>query len=210
MQKRISIIFWEGYLEVSPTLIALIQYFSEKKQLVDVYIRDDHEFKLPVIDSLQNEFVKFYRIESKRKTTLLHLLTRFFDYSYIYLGKFSAASAEKLKKQFYQVRDFFYISYFTKAIKKISKPERYDVTFCIDGIGLYIHKKSKMQSSKIINVSLEIGAEKPEKIFWLKRILKRNEIKYLNNKVSYTLIQDIFRWELYKRVNRITKENFKI
>lgn len=207
---RISIIFWEGYLEVSPTLINLIQYLSEKNDTLDVFIRDDKEFDLPVINTLQNDHVHFHRISSQKKTRKVHYLQRFFDYAYIYLGKLSDEYAQKLKRHFLQLKDYIFLSYFIDEVRKSCKGTQYDVAFCVDSRGLYIHRKSGMSSAKTVNVSLEIIKKSEEKIDWLNRLLKNNEFKYLSGRVDFTLIQDVFRWELYKRVNGITKDNYKL
>jgi glycosyltransferase involved in cell wall biosynthesis len=88
----------------------------------------------------------------------------------------------------------------------VNKNISYDVCFCIDAIGLYIHKKSNIKSTKTINLSLEINDYSTHSFFL--RQLKENEIKYLNSIVEYTLIQDPSRWEVLKKVTKYSKNNY--
>lgn len=209
MQKKIAIIFWDGWLDVAPTLLSLIEYFSEKEDLISVYLRDDNEYDLSIIETFNKKNVSFIRIATKgysfkknviNKTILI--LRKLKNSNWISLEKFNAIlfRSEQLKA-------YFEIISFANQIKS-SNERKFDITFCVDSIGLFAHSKSGMKSDKIINLSLEILNDFESDKEWLNKVIKRNERYYLKEKVLFTLIQDSFRWTIYKRINQITGNNF--
>lgn len=211
MSKKIGIIFWDGWLGVAPTLLSIIAYFSEKNYHVFVYLRDDNEFDLSIIETFNKEQVTFRRIPTKANSfkkslvdTALLFLRKAKDHHWISLDKFNLIlfRAEQLKS-------YFEIIHFSNQIKK-SQEKNYEATFCVDTIGLFAHRKSKMQSEKTINLSLELLYDLESDKEWLNKLIKKNERFYLKHKVAFTLIQDSYRWAIYKRINKVEEDNFLV
>lgn len=209
MSKKIAIIFWDGWLGVAPTLISLIEYFSEKENHIFVYLKDDDEYDLSIIETFNKEKVTFERIKSKKtsiRVKFIHKLT-FFLNKLISTNLFSLKTINFIKNSFQNLEPYIYITNFSNQIQK-NKEDFFDVTFCVDSIGLFVYEKSKIKSKQIINLSLEISYDLKKKSNWLNLILKKNERNYLKQKISFTLIQDHFRWEIYKRINNILDDNY--
>ncbi|WP_281637401.1 hypothetical protein [Flavobacterium marginilacus] len=209
MSKKIAIIFWDGWLGVAPTLLSLIEYFSEKENHIFVYLRDDNEYDLSIIETFDKNNVTFERIKSRRSSLrikFIHKLT-FVLNKLINTNLFSLKALSFIKNSFQNLEPYIYINNFSRQIKK-NKEDFFDVTFCVDSIGLFAYEKSKINSKKIVNLSLEISYDLKKKSNWLNMILKKNERNYLKGKISFTLIQDHFRWQIYKRINNILDDNF--
>lgn len=209
MSKKIAIIFWDGWLDVAPTLLSLIQYFSEKDNQIFVYLRDDDEYDLSIIETFNKEKVTFIRIKSKKASIRVRLIDKlvFILNKLISTNLFSLKFLSFIKNSLQKLEPYIYIANFSNQIKE-KKEESFDVTFCVDTIGLFVYEKSKIESKKIINLSLEILYDFKKSSDWLNRILKKNERNYLMHKVSFTLIQDHFRWSIYKRINNIADDKY--
>lgn len=209
MSKKIAILFWDGWLGVAPTLLSLIEYFSEKGHPVFIYVRDDNEFDLSIIETFNKENVTFIRIATKGYSLkkkiidkIILILRKLKNINWISLQKFNAILFRSE-----QLKSYIEIINFSNQIKK-RKEKNFDATFCVDTIGLFAHRKSRMKSEKIINLSLEILDDFESDKEWLNKVIKKNERHYLKEKVILTLIQDNFRWEIYKRINHIVADDF--
>lgn len=209
MSKKIAIIFWDGWLGVAPTLLSLIEYFSEKENHIFVYLRDDDEYDLSIIETFDKSKVTFERIKSKRPSIRIKLIYKlvFILNKLMSINLFSSKFINFIKNSLQKLEPYTYIVNFSNHIRK-SKEDFFDVTFCVDTIGLFAYQKSKMKSKKIINLSLEILYDRKKSSDWLNMILKKNERNYLIQKVSFTLIQDHFRWQIYKRINNISDDKY--
>lgn len=209
MSKKIGIIFWEGWLGVAPTLLSIIEYFSEKNHQVFIYLRDDNEFDLSIIESFNKNKVFFQRIPTKSNS----LKNKIMDKIIIILRKAKTLNLISLDKfnsivsRWKQQKSYTEIINFSRQIKR-RQESNYDATFCVDPIGLFAHRKSEMKSVKIINLSLELHYDFESDTKWLNKVIKKNERFYLKQKVAFTLIQDNFRWEIYKRINKVKEDNF--
>lgn len=209
MSKKIGLIFWDGWLGVAPTLISLIEYFSEKDHHVFVYLRDDDEFDLSIIETFHKERVTVYRIPSKGSflkkkiiDTVIGVLRKIKNSHWISVDRFNQIlySSEQLKS-------YLDILNYSNQIRK--RQEKYlDLIFCVDTLGLFAHKKSKVRSGKIINLSLELLYDLKSDKEWLNKVIKKNERYYLKEKVLLTLIQDNFRWSIYKKNNHVVGDDF--
>lgn len=209
MSKKIAIIFWDGWLGVAPTLISLIEYFSEKENHIFVYLKDDDEYDLSIIETFDKRKVTFERIKSKRpsvRVKFIHKLT-FVLNKLISTNLFPLKTINFIKNSFQNLESYIYITNFSNQLHK-KKEDLFDVTFCVDSIGLFVYEKSKIRSKQIINLSLEISYDLKKKSNWLNIILKKNERNYLKEKVSFTLIQDHFRWQIYKRINNVSDDRY--
>ena len=209
MSKKIGIIFWDGWLGVAPTLLSIIEYFSEKNYTIFVYLRDDNEYDLSIIETFDNEKVTFQRISSKTNTWTkkiidigIMILRKAKNHNWISLDKFNLILFRSE-----QLKSYLEIINFSNQIKR-TQEKNYQATFCVDTIGLFAHRKSKMQSEKIINLSLELLYDFKSDKEWLNKVIKKNERFYLKQKVAFTLIQDAFRWTIYKRINGVEEGNF--
>lgn len=209
MQKKIAIIFWDGWLGVAPTLLSIIEYFSQKGHPVFIYVKDDNEFDLSIIETFNKENVTFIKIATKGysfkkkvidKTILI--LRKLKNINWFSLQKFNAVLFRSE-----QLKSYIEIINFSNQIKR-SQEKKFDVTFCVDSIGLFAHRKSKVKSGKIINLSLELLYDFESDREWLNKVIKKNERDYLKERVLFTLIQDNFRWAIYKRINNVTGDNF--
>lgn len=209
MAKKIAIIFWDGWLDVAPTLLSLIEYFSEKENHIFVYLRDDDEYDLSIIETFNKEKVTFIKIKSKKASIRVKLIHRlvFILNKLISTNLFPLKLISYIKNSLQKLEPYINIVNFSNQIKK-NKQETFDVTFCVDTIGLFVYQKSKIKSNKIINLSLEISYDLKKRSDWLNMILKKNERNYLMQKVSFTLIQDQFRWQIYKRINNVSHDRY--
>jgi len=194
--KKISFIFWDGWLNVSPTLVSLLEYLSEKGHYIDFYIRDEDNYDLSIINDFKN--VNFIRINTNRKSLYNKIINKLI----------SVLSLNKNRTNFIfkAINDILSYNKVNVFSQLVNKNISYDVCFCIDSIGLYIHKKSNIKSIKTINLSLEINDYKKNTFFL--RQLKENEIKYLSYVVDYTLIQDLSRWEVLKKITKYSRNNY--
>ncbi|MCI9843883.1 hypothetical protein [Flavobacterium pectinovorum] len=209
MSKKIGIIFWDGWLGVAPTLISIIEYFAEKNNEVFVYLRDDDEFDLSIIETFDQEKVTVCRIPSKGnflQKKMIHTFARIL----VKVKNWHLISVERCDQILYnleQLKSYLDISNFSKQIQK-KQEKSFDLTFCVDTLGLFVHKKSRMKSEKIINLSLELLYDLKGNKEWLNKLIKKNEREYLKSKVLFTLIQDTFRWQAYKKINNIEHDRF--
>jgi glycosyltransferase involved in cell wall biosynthesis len=207
--KRVSLIFWEGYLDASPTLISLIGYLAEKKIQVDLYIRDDNDVDMSVASDFDNTLVNVFKIKTQEKNEVLrYLLLQSKRLKYLRIG-FMVNLSRFISAQISDLIKNGEINRFISSLQKIRKPE-YDIVFCIDTIGLYAFEKSNFKTSKVVYVSLEILARSGEAFSWLNNRLKNNEEKMLNNRVMLTLIQDEHRWKLFSATNHYGKNNYLV
>lgn len=209
MQKKIGILFWDGWLGVAPTLLSIIDYFSEKEYHVYVYVRDDDEFDLSIIETFDKDKVTFQRIPTKTNSWKKKLIDKGImvlrkakNHNWISVDKFNLFLFRSE-----QLKSYIEIINFSNQIKS-KREKKYEATFCVDTIGLFAHRKSKMQSEKIINLSLELLYDFESDKEWLNKVLKENERFYLKQKVAFTLIQDSFRLSIYKRINKVEVDNF--
>lgn len=197
MTKKIAIFFWDGWLDVSPTLQYLIKKLNENDFFVDVFLKDDGEFSLESIKDYERLGVKFRRINTLNRHPLLnfyiYFLRKIKNLKFEYLNKL----INKIILKLLQSIAFSRISKFIKdaASCKIE----YDLIFCVDAISLYLLDKSEIQFKNIYYLSLELG-ETPINISErFKNEILNNEKKYFKNLISFTLIQDQYRWEALKR-----------
>lgn len=209
MSRKIGIIFWDGWLGVAPTLLSIIDYFSEKECHVFVYLRDDNEFDLSIIETFNKDKVTFKRIPTKvnsfKKKIIdkaVMVLRKAKNHNWISLDKFNLILFRSE-----QLKSYIEIINFSNQIKR-NQEKNYMATFCVDTMGLFVHRKSKMKSEKIINLSLELLYDFDSDKEWLNKVLKENERFYLKHKVTFTLIQDTYRWAIYKRINKVERDNF--
>jgi len=209
MSRKIAIIFWDGWLGVAPTLLSIIEYFSEKDHSVFIYVRDDNEFDLSIIETFNKKNVTFVRIATKGYSfkkklidKIILILRKLKNINWITLQKFN-----EILFRSEQLKSYIEIINFSNQIKR-NQERKFDVTFCVDSIGLFAHRKSRMKSEKIINLSLEIVYDFESDKEWLNKVIKKNERHYLKEKVLFTLIQDGFRWAIYKRINHVVGDDF--
>lgn len=205
--NKVSIIFWQGWLESSPTTISLIEFLSEKRIRVDVYLRDDGQFDLSVISNFDSDLVRFFRIRTTSNDLLLKYLKQNFSKLKYFRINLLTKLSKIINKEINWIVEYKKIRKFIHAIN-IQDKVIDDVTFCIDSLGLYVFKKSNIISKRVINVSLEITPKSDAFLSGLNFTLKRNEIWMLNHEIYKTIIQDENRWELYAKTNRYTGSNY--
>lgn len=204
----ITIIFWEGYLEVSPTVISIASFFAEKSFTVDLFLRDSGEYdNEKSIISLEEIGVNVIKIHPsairnkislpsiyKRAIGLLHNMSIVSDKRY--------QNVKNLLESYHIIQEY---KEFGKIAHKKSSPE-YLYCFAIDPTGLMAYKYSHLTTRKLINVSLEIwnGINKYNRE---NKLIKKNELAFIKKHVHYITIQDEYRWAAYKRINGIIDDN---
>ena len=207
-QLPISIIFWEGYLEVSPTVISISSFFAEKKFNVDLFLRDDGNYNNEnSIKFLEKIGVNVIKVSSS--TTLKRIcLPMIYKRAIGLLHKRGIASdrrynnAKNLLESSLIIKEY---KVFGKIVHKKSL-KKYLYCFAIDPTGLMAYKYSHLHTRKLINVSLEIWNSKNKYNKENKKI-KKNELSYIKKHVHYITIQDKYRWAAYKKINGIINDN---
>jgi glycosyltransferase involved in cell wall biosynthesis len=208
-QLPISIIFWEGYLEVSPTVVSITSFFAEKKFDVDLFLRDNGEFNNESsIMTLEKLGVNVIRIPTstklkrisvpviyKRAAGLLHRIGLVSEKKY--------QNAKNLLQSHLNINEY---KEFGRIVHKRSS-RKYLCCFAIDSTGLMAYKFSHIHTRKLINVSLEIWEELSKYKSRDDKLIKKNELLYIRKHVHYITIQDQYRWAAYKRINNIKNDN---
>lgn len=182
---------------------------GEKGVMVDIYIRDDGQFDLGLIanfDPKHFSFHKFGTYNEHRVLNKIFNLNR--KLKYLKIGILTKLS-NLIAKELNWIVEYRKIRTFLHAVRLVKKP-RYEVAFCIDSVGLYIYKNGRFHANKVVNVSLEILTRSKALISGINFVLKRNERNMLHQEIDLTVIQDVHRWELFKRSNDFTRDKFSL
>ncbi|WP_298262447.1 hypothetical protein [uncultured Lutibacter sp.] len=197
MKRKIAIIFWDGWLDVSPTLQYLINKLNEFNFEVDVFIKDDNEFTLDSINDFEKVGINFIRIKTINGHNFLYFFLYFLRkiklFNVIFLNKI----INKIILKILQKLEYYRIQCFAKAIFKYEK--KFNLIFCVDAISLYLLDQSKLKYNSLYYLSLELGETPKHVSSSLKNKILSNEKKYFKEIIEYTIIQDTYRWKALKR-----------
>ncbi len=195
-QLKAVIFFWEGYLDVAPTLIAFIRLLSSKNVHVTLILSDREETK--VIETFDPRLVRVTRINPDRhvgKTISSVINSRI---GWKFFPEFVKKVNNRLSGQA--------LDRFARIAGK--ETGHYDVAYCVDATGLYAFKKSGVTADATINISFEIldleFGTRDETLVKIKEV----ERSMMKNEVDHVIIQDRFRAALLNRTLGFTIDNF--
>jgi glycosyltransferase involved in cell wall biosynthesis len=173
------VIFYEGYIDVAPTVRALISFLSLKSKL-DVYMPKVEKYSLDFVDD--NPKVNWFLIDLKKASFCKYIK---------YLKRFIKFIDIELYADYWS--KMIEISYFSK---QVNTDISYDNIYIIDSTGLMIFNKTKLRFKKGYYVSLEIIDLLKPNITLFEKKLKSIEFKSLLKNRFKIIIQDKFRFEL--------------
>ncbi|MFN6379290.1 MAG: hypothetical protein ACK4WD_08435 [Flavobacteriales bacterium] len=181
MSNSIALVFFEGYLSVSPTLINIAESLSEKGCKVEIFTRTIHSGFPPYAPSNSNIHVTY--LSSK--------LTFFERIKNRVLSKKSNhhQSLLPVEKEVLRFEDF--------CIKRIKK-SRFDAVIAVDAIGASICSKTAISNK--IYLSLEISFFENYKKTSFSEKIKEQEILF-HKTCKFSIIQDQQRWQLLCKEN---------
>ena len=192
--KKITFFFWDGWLDVSPTLLSLLTYCSKNEFEVDFFIRDNNDFELNSIEYFNSKKIRFYKIETKNKLTKIFLIFISNFESIIRLTK----NRVVLKILYQLIYQFKYLSNFIELKKFQSKVNRYEIKS--NQIGIFIDPHILFSCAKKLKdfdrkfyLSLEILSKSDSKYDWHNKMLKNKESYLINSKIDLIIIQDEIR-----------------
>ena len=205
--KKITVFFWDGWLDVSPTLLSILTFCKLKDYEVDFVLRDNYTFESKSIEFFQNDRIKFFKIRTSNKFSI------FFNF----LIKKIEKKINKTKKKiiiniFYQI--IFQLKYLSTLIElMVFRKETNKLSLKSNDIGIFIDSYSLFTCRKLLNkfktkyyLSLEILNKSEFKYDWLNHFIKKKESIILNNYIDLVIIQDYIRFaqlmnSIYKTKN---------
>lgn len=207
--KKITIFFWDGWLDVSPTLLSILTFCKLKGYKVDFVLRDNCTFDSKSIEFFQNENIIFFKIQTINKFSILcsSLIKN--------IEKIINITKNKLL-----VRIFYHIIFQLKYLSsykelKCFRKQIHNLSLSSNDIGIFIDSYSLFTCNKILNkfkvkyyLSLEILNKSEIKFDWLNFILKYKESSILNNQIDLVIIQDNIRFnQLMNSIHKINNIN---
>jgi glycosyltransferase involved in cell wall biosynthesis len=183
------LIFWEGYLDVAPTIVEWIKFLADKGISVKVYIADEGGCRSKVKETFDKKLVDVLNLSVQNKWEV---------------AAGSVMNSRLFWKLFPVAVRRWNNSMFLRSINRFGQQigydnERYDVAYCVDATGLYSFKKSGIRAEKIINISLEILDTADWKRSEEMREIKKVERELLKHSVDRVIIQDTNRGEVLER-----------
>lgn len=180
--KTALFIFWEGYLDVSPTLIALVNFFS------------GNGFDTLVV--LGGEGSKESSTQSRRilnidtATSGSRLLIGLANSKII--SRIFPGLSNKINQQVYAKR----LEKFSEEVGFIER--EFDVAVSVDATGLYAFSQSGLKAKKHVYLSFEI-LEVQGAAYGFDHRVKENEKRALRNDIDLVLVQDKYRKAFLER-----------
>lgn len=193
--KKITFFFWDGWLDVSPTLLSMLTYCKIKGYEVDFFIKNNNEYELKSIEIFKSEKINFHTISTKNifSKTFLIFVNKI---EYLIKNTKSNFLIKLLYKLIYQLN---YISKFIE-LKKFEFTIKKNKKNFIGGTGIFVDSLSAFTVRKHIDkfddklyLSLEILSRSVSRFDWFNYILKKNETNFLNNHIDLIIIQDEIR-----------------
>ena len=174
--QRICLVFYEGYIDLAPTVRSIINFLSRRGKL-DVFISKNQEFSTNFISD--NLYVNWHLINTTDS----------------FLIKFLS---NKVTRRILPVRNLisnhqkiYELKQFAKGMGKI----HFDQIFVIDATGLFILENSKLTFEKKYYISLEIiDNVRNDLSFYEKKLLKFHWKKLSG--FQKIIIQDRYRLEI--------------
>ena len=193
--KKITFFFWDGWLDVSPTLLSMLTYCKIKGYEVDFFIKDNKEYELKSIQEFKSEEINFHTISTKNIFSKTFL---FFVNKIEYLIKnIKSKFLIKLLYQFiYQlnyISKFIELKKFEFIVKKNKKNFTGGTVIFVDSLSTYLVRKHVDKFDDKFYLSLEILGRSVSKFDWFNYLIKKNETEFLNNHIDLIIIQDEIR-----------------
>ena len=207
--KKITFFFWDGWLDVSPTLLSLLTYCKNKDYEVDFFIRDNKEYELKSIHDFKSEKINFYNISTKNifSKTCIILVNKIEYLIKNVKSNFLIKLQYQIIYQLNYVSKFFELKKFEYTIKNDKKKFTGGTGIFVDSLSTYTIRKHIDKFDDKFYLSLEILGRSVSRFDWLNIIIKKNETEFLNNHIDLIIIQDEMR--LFQLVNTL-KLNRKI
>ena len=205
--KKITFFFWDGWLDVSPTLLSMLTYCSKKEFEVDFIIRDNCVFELHSIEYFKSDKIRFHNVETKNWISNLCLVLITKIESLIRHTK----TPIFIKIFYHVIYQLKYFSNFIELKKFQLKINRFKIKS--KQIGIFIDTNSLISCSKKLKefehkyyLSLEILGKSISKYDWLNKILKKKESYILNHAIDLIIIQDEVRHQQLCDTLNLSKE----
>jgi glycosyltransferase involved in cell wall biosynthesis len=180
-------VFWEGYLDVAPTLIGLIRFLSAKNMEIDLLIsnRGDSE----ITGSFDQHLVRVVKLDPDGffNRSISRIVNNAVAWKFFpgWVKKVNDGLLGKALDRF--------------AALAATNASKYDTAYCVDATGLYVFKKSGIRAEKVINISLEVlDLEHGEHGPTIQKV-KQLEKEMLTEEVKQVIIQDQYRADVLTR-----------
>jgi glycosyltransferase involved in cell wall biosynthesis len=192
------IIFWEGYLNVAPTIVEWTKYIATQGVKVKLYIADQSNSRSDVKNSFDRSMISVENIP------VGNLVERFLHsmVNHRIVWRLFSGLAHKVESKLLAIS----LSRFASALSK--DKEIYDVAYCVDATGLYSFRKSGMRTGRTVNISLEILDKDHVRESRVHKEIKEAEREMLSGKVEWVIIQDQFRADALQRSLGFKLNNF--
>jgi len=174
--KNILIVFWEGYLDVAPTLIELIRFLGSRGVHVTLAVPEQEKPLLEVRSSFSPERFSLVNVPVQEEASgIAEVLSDAPILRQVFHGRLTRAAEEKKLKA---------IRNFGEALGRTLRDEQYDVAFAVDATGLYALDHSRIRAEVFAYLSLEILAGNQ------RDRLKVTERHWMKEKLQWVIIQD--------------------
>lgn len=201
--KKITFFFWDGWLDVSPTLLSLLTYCKMKGYEVDFFIRDNKEYELKSIENFKSEKINFHKITTKNifNKICLILVNKIESIIKKVKSNFLIKLLYQLIYQLNYISKFIELKKFELTIKKNRKNFTGGIGIFVDSLSAFTFRKHIDKFDDKFYLSLEILGSSVSRFDWFNYVIKKNETEFLNNHIDLIIIQDEIR--LFQLVNTL-------
>jgi hypothetical protein len=204
-RQNVGIIFWEGHLDTSPSIINLIRLLLKNNFQVTCFLKANlHSKALDFKDEQYLRLVEFPDVFSVKKIFHINQSKDKIGNEVIgneVKGKSSNNITKRIKTELKIVLQ--YLNFILHGYR-IFKDNNWNYFFCIDGRSLvlgYFIKLFVSRNIPIIYYSLEIITES-EYPSYVNKFIKKLE-RRINRKSVLTITQDIYRLKYLEQINNI-------
>ncbi len=190
MSNSVAIVFFEGYLSVSPTIINIAESLSEKGCRVEIFTRTIHSGFPPYNPGNTNIRVTYL---SSKLSLSERIQNRF-----LLKTKKQLRSLLPVEKEVIRFEKF--------CVQRLKK-SRFNAIIAVDAIGASICEKTTISNK--IYLSLEISFFDNYKRTNFSEKIKEQEIRF-HKSCKFSIIQDQQRWKLLCIENGIPSENTNV
>ena len=185
--------FYDGWIDVSPTIMNITNYLRIKNYEIDFFIDISKGYQHQFINDTKG--VHWIEINSNDNRIIAILLK--IKKSLNYINNKTNSNVFKYLKFFEKIQ-IVQLNYFSRNVKKHVHSKTYDSLIVVDQTGLYVNYYAKISSIKKYYLSLEILDLKNVRSTIYLNKLKQIEILNLTREKFNIIIQDKWRLNIFK------------
>ena len=195
---NIAVVFWEGHLNISPSILNLILLLEKKEYYIHCYIKYNSFSDVDILDKNENiNICKFGKSTKPSSVPVSNIKIKPTNQVPSKIRKLKY----KIAREFKHFLDFIkFLGYCYSHLKHLDSKYLICVdlkSLCVGGILKFIFRRK----IEIIYFSLEIRNER-DFIYNIDKLFKKLE-RYFNKKVLCTITQDTYRLDYLSKENHI-------